>query len=69
MNPGYKAISCNVDNWSSDVNTLLSYVGQDVAIVPYVMEHWTKILDNDNDVDFMYLDFRKAFDSVPHQCY
>ena len=33
----------------------------------YVMEHWTKILDDGNDVDIIYLDFRKAFDCVPHQ--
>ena len=33
----------------------------------YVMEHWTKILDDGNDVDIIYLDFHKAFDCVPHQ--
>ena len=33
----------------------------------HVMEHWTKILDDGNDVDIIYLDFRKAFDCVPHQ--
>ena len=32
------------------------------------MEHWTRILDNGNDVDIIYLYFRKAFDCVPHQC-
>ena len=32
-----------------------------------VMEHWTKTLDDGNDVDIIYLDFRKAFDSVLHQ--
>ena len=31
------------------------------------MEHWTKILDNGNDVDIINLDFCKAFDCVPHQ--
>lgn len=34
----------------------------------HVMEHWTKILDNGNDVDIIYLDFCKAFDHVPYQC-
>ena len=34
----------------------------------YAMEHWTKSLDDDNDVDIVYLDFCKAFDCVPHQC-
>ena len=33
----------------------------------HVMEHWTKSLDNGNDVDIVYLDFCKAFDCVPHQ--
>ena len=28
----------------------------------HVMEQWTKILDDGNDVDVIYLDFRKAFD-------
>ena len=32
------------------------------------MEHWTKSLDDGNDVDVVYLDFCKAFDCVPHQC-
>ena len=32
------------------------------------MEHWTKSLDDCNDVDIVYLDFCKAFDCVPHQC-
>ena len=31
------------------------------------MEHWTKISDDGNDVDIIYLDFCKAFDCVPHQ--
>ena len=34
----------------------------------YAMEHWTKSLVDGNDVDIIYLDFRKAFDCVPHQC-
>ena len=33
----------------------------------YAMEHWTKSLDDGNDVDIIYLDFRKVFDFVPHQ--
>ena len=31
------------------------------------MEHWTKSLDDGNDVDIVYLDFCEAFDCVPHQ--
>ena len=32
------------------------------------MEHWTKSLDDGNDVDIVYLDFCKVFDCIPHQC-
>ena len=31
------------------------------------MEHWTKSLNDGNDVDIIYLDFCKAFYCVPHQ--
>jgi hypothetical protein len=30
------------------------------------MEHWTKAIDDGLPVDTLYLDFQKAFDSVPH---
>ena len=33
----------------------------------YAVDHWTKALDNRNDVEIIYLDFRIAFDCVPHQ--
>jgi hypothetical protein len=32
-----------------------------------VMEELTLLLDDKNAVDILYLDFRKAFDSVPHE--
>ena len=32
-----------------------------------VLDRWTEELDNKNKVDAIYLDFRKAFDIVPHQ--
>jgi len=32
-----------------------------------VLDHWTEALDNDDSMDCIYLDFAKAFDSVPHQ--
>ena len=34
----------------------------------HVMEHWTKSLDDVNNVDIVCLDFCKAFDCVLHQC-
>jgi len=32
-----------------------------------VMEELTTLIDNKNDIDIIYLDFSKAFDSVPHE--
>ena len=32
-----------------------------------VMEDWTDALDNNLQVDTVYLDFKKAFDIVPHK--
>ena len=32
-----------------------------------VLNQWTEMLDNGKPVDVMYMDFAKAFDSVPHE--
>ena len=32
-----------------------------------VLDHWTKILDEGSSVDNIYMDFMKAFDTVPHR--
>ncbi len=31
------------------------------------LDHWTEVMDRDGDVDAIYLDFSKCFDSVPHE--
>jgi hypothetical protein len=35
----------------------------------YVLERWTKILDEGGSLDCIYLDFMKAFDKVPHHIF
>ena len=32
-----------------------------------VLDDWTRILDEDGEVDVIYMDFMKAFDKVPHR--
>ena len=32
-----------------------------------VMEDFTKLIEEKSDFDIIYLDFKKAFDQVPHQ--
>lgn len=32
-----------------------------------IMDMWTRVLDQSGNIDVVYLDFRKAFDTVPHE--
>ena len=32
-----------------------------------IMDIWTRMIEEGDQIDVVYLDFRKAFDSVPHQ--
>lgn len=32
-----------------------------------VLDQWTRALDEDNNVDCIYMDYQKAFDTVPHR--
>ena len=38
-----------------------------VAQLLDTLDCWTEILDNGGSIDAIYMDFRKAFDSVPHR--
>ena len=30
------------------------------------IDHWSNIIDNGNNIDVIYLDFKKAFDTMSH---
>ena len=38
-----------------------------VTQLPEIVKIWTSMLDEGGGIDVVYLDFRKAFDSVPHE--
>lgn len=35
--------------------------------MPTVMDEWTNAIDEENEIDTVYMDFQKAFDKVSHQ--
>ena len=45
---------------------MVSLLGDHVQLIS-TLEDWTKILDDGECVDAIYMDLKKAFDSVPHQ--
>ena len=53
-----------MSNIEHDFHAMMSCIAQ----LLHAMEHWTKSLDDGNDVNIVYLDFCKAFDCVSHQC-
>ena len=38
-----------------------------VPVLLAVLDEWTEAMEQGSDIDCIYLDFSKAFDSVPHQ--
>ena len=44
--------------------SMISYETQLFTII----EHWTRCIDNSQNIDVVCLDFQKAFDKVPHNC-
>ena len=39
----------------------------EMKLATEAMESWTKTLDRGESIDVVYLDFMKAFDTVPHK--
>ena len=56
---------------TNDLNSQKQYVfmtGRSTTLqLLRAMDDWTEALDKNNEVDIIYLDFKKAFDTVPHQ--
>jgi len=50
---------------------MIIYDGQHRSCLTNILESleaWTKALDEGYGIDLIYLDYRKAFDTVPHAC-
>lgn len=48
--------------------TVRLYRGQTTTLqMLNILKSWTKIVDEGNQVDVIYLDLKKVFDKVPHK--
>ena len=60
-------IICQLINCFQTVNSESEKNISTILQLLTVMNEWTEALDDGIQIDTAYLDFRKAFDSVPHK--
>ena len=60
-------IICQLINCYQTVNSDSEKNRSTILQLLTVMNEWTEALDDGIQIDTVYLDFQKAFDSVPHK--